>query len=1325
MTPFIIFIWSLALINIEGTLTELPKSIHASPSSSMCDCTVSQGDAFYSFPFFTSDESAVDFYGYNIPAGSSSNTGLETSNGMIMLLYENSLTAETSLILILDAANDGSGGDVDITFNCLPSSAFVAVSDDGGELSGSPPNIVGDFSWAPCCTDGGVIGGIGCGHTITINPDIGSGIDVFTLVSGDPTSPTYINLAEIDCPITINCGGVACCDEAIEIEADIQNATCIQSEDGAIDLLTVCTANPSFEWSNGATTEDLIDIAPGVYTVTITDDGGCMLSESYTVDNNIANPEPSIEGSSVFCIGVDDFINLSVDEVYDTYDWSTGDNMQTIDVFGEGTYDVTVTNLNGCIGTASIIIIEELSPEPEITGPTETCEGEGILLDAGVGYSSYTWSNGVTNQIIYVDQEGTYTVTVTNNAGCPGSTSSSIIVNPVPEVFILGESEICWGDTLILDAEEGSESYLWSTGENSQAIEIDEYGYYEVTVTNSYGCSNSAIIYVDLLDPPFPTIDGSNSLCSESTITLTTDLDYLDYEWSTGDDSQSISVSEAGFYTVTVTNNDGCEGIAEHEIIEGGSDTTLIFLSSCNPIDTGIFINQYENVFGCDSVEIVSIEYNLADSIFIFKQSCNPQDTGLFIQNDINQFGCDSLTFETVTLLSSDINNIELTSCMPQDTGTIMQFLTNESGCDSVVIIYTLLLLSDTTYQTKTTCDSLEVGMSQILEIAVNGCDSLVITSTSLLLSDTTYLTNTTCDILDVGMSEILETGVNGCDSLVITSTSLLLSDTTYQTNTTCDSLDVGMSEVLETADNGCDSLVITNTSLLPSFTTVVQEFTCDPNQVGTTEVILNAIFGCDSLVITQVMLLASDTTWNSFASCSPADTGLVLTVLTNQLGCDSIIYDQTDLLPSVECTLDLELLVDTISCAEIQGSLWITLFNGSPPYQYNWSDQNGNMGSGSFDQAGIPVEITALPPGFITIDIVGSGGFSISVDAIIFQPDDIEMDVLIYSDYNSYSISCFGSSDGMISVEGVSGGIPPYTYNWSMGSQSNQLTALTSGWYSVTVSDAIGCESIDSIFLESPEELQFEWSVTDADCFTNGLGSVSFEQLSGGVQPFLYSTNQIDWQIGPLFEDLDPGNYLLAIEDANGCQTSTTVNIILHDEPNVSLGADTIVKSGESIELEASSTIAFEDYEIIYWEGFDCSGCSSIIVTPTISSVYSIIVIDSLGCEARDEINVFVQEVNSVYVPNVFSPDFDGINDYFTIYGSKTLQSIHKLVIFDRWGQPVFSKSNFPANDPKQGWNGTHHGKVVNNGVFVYVLILEFEDGETIQITGDILVIR
>jgi hypothetical protein len=125
-----------------------------------CNCMLTQGGFSEPLPFMSTNSSAVNFYSYGNPIGASANTGLELSETLLVMLHEDTNTGNTSLIIILDLPNDGTGGDVDLTVNCLPDSAAVAVADDGGELFGSPPTITGDFSWVSCCTDGGVISGV-------------------------------------------------------------------------------------------------------------------------------------------------------------------------------------------------------------------------------------------------------------------------------------------------------------------------------------------------------------------------------------------------------------------------------------------------------------------------------------------------------------------------------------------------------------------------------------------------------------------------------------------------------------------------------------------------------------------------------------------------------------------------------------------------------------------------------------------------------------------------------------------------------------------------------------------------------------------------------------------------------------------------------------------------------------------------------------------------------------------------------------------------------------------------------------------------------------
>lgn len=1425
-----------------------------------CNCTVTQGSFTSPLPAFNGSTSASTFYAYGNPIGASANTGLEMSETMLIMLYDDITTGNTSLIIILDEANDGSGGNGTITFDCMPSGSFVDFSDDAGELSGAAPTFTGNFNWSPCCTDGGIIGGITCGSTFTINPNISSGINAFSLVYGSTANPTYVNMPEINCPITINCGGMSsCCAGAFEFSGSAQNASCGNTADGSVSLSTTCAATPTYLWSNGANTSSVSGLLPGTYTVTITDANGCSQSASYLIAAANPDPQPTISGPTEFCDG--ETVELAVDGGYSSYLWSNGSTGSPIFVNAPGIYTVTVTTAAGCSGTTSTTLTENPLPMPSITGPTGVCFfNDTITLDAGPGFSMYQWSTGAFTQTIDVTQFGSYFVTVTNSFGCTGFDFTIVepLTNPFP--IIIGPTNICSGTPIALDAGPGFNSYLWSTGANTEAIAAHTAGTYIVTVSSTNGCTGTAS--QDITENPADTVEVFQASCNPQ---------------------------DTGVFVQLLTNQFGCDSLVTTSISFSESDSVFLFSESCDPQDVGTFVQTFTNQFGCDSVVTETVTLLLADSLFFTDYSCFPQDTGVVVQNLINQFGCDSVVTTTTFLLPSDTVYVFDQSCDPANAGVTQVLLVNSVGCDSLVITTTTFALVDSTLLAGTTCDPQMVGVSEDLFIGTDGCDSLVITTVTLLSSDTTYLTANTCNSNSAGQSEQLLTNQFGCDSLVITTTtfipvdttllfstscnpnqvgvfevvlansfgcdsvvitttSLLTSDTTFLTETSCDPSQAGTQEVLlanqfgcdslvvittnyaladstfingttcdptaagvtvlvlmstdgcdsivtttttllptdttylqtmtcdanqagqsqellanqfgcdsliitttvyfpsdttlffvESCDPsqvgtvevslqnmaGCDSVVITTTTLLPSDTMVLQASSCDPSQVGTTQVVMTNSYGCDSLVITNTTQLPVDTTWLFFTSCSPVDTGLIVTLLSNQYGCDSLVLEQTSLLPASACQLNAVILGDTIGCQETVGSLWLTFFNGTPPYAYTWTNQSGNTGSGTINQIGQPQQVNALPPGSYTFQVIDPSGLSTTLSAVIFQPDPLLMEVQVGSDFNGYGISCYGATDGSAAVSNLSGGLPPYSYNWSNGGQTEQVTALGEGWYAVIVNDAVGCVAIDSVLLTSPDSLSFSLSLADPDCFTSGVGAIAVTQVVGGSGPYRYALNGAGWQSAPLFEGLASGNYLVEVEDANGCIASSYAFINSFTQPTVSLGQDMVIQYGDSMLLQAIANLPFSLLDSIYWGGLDCSDCPNVTVAPIATSNYSVTVVDGLGCTASDELTVVVKKDFHVYVPNAFSPNYDGINDVFMVFSGPQVVKIRAFQIFDRWGEPVFTYFNIPPNDPTYGWDGTYRGKRMDAAVFAYFAIIEFVDGSTQLLKGDVLLMR
>ena len=137
-------------------------------------------------------------------------------------------------------------------------------------------------------------------------------------------------------------------------------------------------------------------------------------------------------------------------------------------------------------------------------------------------------------------------------------------------------------------------------------------------------------------------------------------------------------------------------------------------------------------------------------------------------------------------------------------------------------------------------------------------------------------------------------------------------------------------------------------------------------------------------------------------------------------------------------------------------------------------------------------------------------------------------------------------------------------------------------------------------------------------------------------------------------------------------------------------------------------------------------SDCLTQVVTPLVSTVYSIVVEALNGCVDEDKVTVIVDRRRQVYIPNVFSPNLDGANDLFSIYAKPgTVLKINSLQVFDRWGNSLFLLEDFQPNNPTIGWDGSYKGQPMNPGVFVYVAEIEFIDGERTIFKGDVTIVR
>ncbi len=196
-------------------------------------------------------------------------------------------------------------------------------------------------------------------------------------------------------------------------------------------------------------------------------------------------------------------------------------------------------------------------------------------------------------------------------------------------------------------------------------------------------------------------------------------------------------------------------------------------------------------------------------------------------------------------------------------------------------------------------------------------------------------------------------------------------------------------------------------------------------------------------------------------------------------------------------------------------------------------------------------------------------------------------------------------------------------------------------------------------------------------------------------------------------------------MQDENGCITSAEGYLNTYFPLTVDLGQDTLLNFGDSLLLSPVINIPPDALDSLYWAFVDCSNCLELVVVPLATTSYSVVVFDSLGCSAEDKLNVIVRKDYRVFAPSAFSPNGDGLNDAFTIYGGKSLERINTLQVFSRWGEPLFQAYNIPPNKPAWGWDGTYRGQPMNSGVFTWFAVLQFSDGSTKILKGDLHLIR
>ena len=445
----------------------------------------------------------------------------------------------------------------------------------------------------------------------------------------------------------------------ITVGSTLEGTTYSRSPDGSGGFAVDSTATPNacntagapnfvFTWSNGATTEDISGLMAGTYTVTVSDGGGCDAIQSFTVTEPSAITVTTDAINDATCL-VAGSVSISVAGGTGAYSylWSNGATTEDISGLSAGTYNVTVTDANGCQMPGASYTVNSVGV-PTITvnsttNPTCFAGTNGsidVIATSGTPAYTYAWSNGQTSVTATGLGAGVYGVTVTDNTGCTVSQTITVTEPAQLVATVTTVNATCVNNDATaapnVSGGTGAYSYQWSTGETTQNLSnLPGPGNVSVTVTDANGCSVSSLNNAIGLDTTLTLSASSSNLdCSgdsTGTISLTAANGGLPYSylWSNGASSDSLSGLGAATYSVTVTDASGCSISDSYVITLPLLPTVSAFIGQVGILDSTIIIGESINInAGNDQTgQGVTYQWSSNPSDANFGNATNPATT--------------------------------------------------------------------------------------------------------------------------------------------------------------------------------------------------------------------------------------------------------------------------------------------------------------------------------------------------------------------------------------------------------------------------------------------------------------------------------------------------------------------------------------------------------------------------------------------------------------------------------------------------------------------------------------------------------------------------
>ena len=1061
---------------------------------------------------------------------------------------------------------------------------------------------------------------------------------------------------------------------ALQATISTTPTTCGNNNGTATVLLNGGVAPFSFNWNNGGNGNASIStLSSGNNQVIVTDANGCAINENFTV---LALNPPSVSISidqNITCPGgsngsLSAIVNQG--EAPFIYNWSNGNSNSVISNLNQGNYSVSVIDNNGCIAN-DVLQLDAPSPWSNIIIPqASTCGNNNgsalLLLNGATSPYSVIWSDGQTLPNATNLVAGNYTVAVTDANGCSKTEQTtifdigglSVILNQTQQVSCFG-----FNDAEISATGNGGVppyTFSWSNGQNSAIAIGISAGNIICTITDANGCTSNSDLTIsepDVISASFNTQHTSCNLNNGSTlISVSGGTAPYFYNWQNGNQSNFITSLTSGQVSCTISDLNGCAAVFSENINASlgvsasvNIDQSISCFQGTNGAisvnsDSSLFATWSDNSIGLTNSNLSAGNYSV---IVVDTNAC--RDTLSITLSEPAPILATFLNTEAVCTLNNGTSTIDISGGTPPYNciwGNGLSGLVN---------------------------NNLAPGNQTVVVTDANGClfnSTTTINQIFPLQIDTIIETPTTCFGEANGIATAIvsgNTGIitwnwsNGVENLPIN-----------------DSLMAGNYSVSISDEAGCNdaqSFIITQPSALQN-TIQTSDARCFGENSGFA--ISNVSGGTAPYIYTWNLTSGNDTL--NFVSA-----GNYFVTVSDDFGCsrtDSFSIEQPTVLQAV-------INKTNSTCGLPNGQMLVQVNGGTIPYQYTWSNgsqlnQNNNLLAGVYEvtitdanncmvtaidsivDPGAPVIDTVSiqnidcfgnSTGFVQVTAIGGTGnkgftwntgvnSSILINQLAGIYTVITQDQIGCKDTLSIELTqppvletststamaiCFGSATGQASVV-ATGGTAPYSYYWNQNqSQLSFLSQVIAGLYTVSVTDANGCNTNDTALVSQPDALQLNLTSSPALCFGQASGSAN-AAISGGIPPY-----NLGWNNGVasnFIDQLIAGSYNIVATDSNGCTISQGVEVAQPLPLNGLVSGDVSACKGDSIHLVVSAEGGTYPFSYL-WENGDINTNTSL--APDSSGFANVITTDANGCidTSSRQYRIFELPVLSVVSPD------------------------------------------------------------------------------------------